>query len=39
MGSDCVCLSQDVIKAEALNKEIENSRFFYFSDPQLVAAF
>ena len=39
MGAECVCLGQEAIKAEALSKEIANSKFFYFSDPQLVVAF
>jgi len=39
MGAECACLGQDAIKAQALEKEHQNSKFFYYSDPKLLASF
>ena len=39
MGSECACLGQDAIKAQALEKQQQNSKFFYYSDPSVLASF
>ena len=39
MGAQCACLGQDGLNMQAIEKENQNSKFFYYSDPKLLKDF
>ena len=39
MGAQCACLGQEGQNMQAIEKENQNSKFFYYSDPKLLKDF